>query len=208
MTSSEPTDPLLAQTADDAMKALAGVSHPITEAVNFVPNVAGLYAIHAEPATWQELKIDESKLGVPLYVGKSESSLVVRELKTHFAVQRGRSIKTGGSTVRRSFAALLRDSQGFRGRPRDAMMNPKYFATYSLAADDDMRLTEWMHERLSIAVWPKPAGLSLPLRDVEGLILARWTPPLNIQDVPSPLPWLRVVRARMQADAEEWARGR
>ncbi|MFU8946433.1 GIY-YIG nuclease family protein [Mycetocola zhadangensis] len=190
----------------EALRGLAGQRYSIADAARHVPNVAGLYAIYAETSVWNELGIDRRGEGTPLYVGKSESSLVVRELKTHFAIDDGAAIKTGGSTVRRSFAALLREAQGFRGQPRDAAMNPKYFASFSLAHEDDRRLTAWMHQNLTLAVWAKPADLSLPLRDVEAVVLTHWMPPLNIQGVPNPLRRLRAARSRMQADAEQWAR--
>lgn len=191
------------QLVDEIAGQLIGSAFPIVDAPGHVPDAAGLYAIHAEPDVWRQLELDERITKIPLYVGKSESSLVTRELKTHFAIAPGAAIKTGGSTVRRTFAALLRSTLDLHPRPRDAAMNPKYAAHFSLDPESDQRLTAWMHEHLAIAVWPKPATLQTPLVQLERAVLARWDPPLNIQDV-TPRPQLRAARAAMARDAQSW----
>ena len=106
--------------------------------------------VHADPETWQELNL-EIRVGCPLYVGKAEQSLQSRDIRTHFATGR-----TGSSTVRRSFAALLRNSQGLRGVPRN-MERPRAPANFGLLPEGDERLTAWMQERLFLAYWAKPA---------------------------------------------------
>ena len=63
----------------------------------------------------------------PLYVGKAEDSLVARDLRQHFTDGR-----TGSSTLRRSIAALLHDSMGLRGIPRNPQ-KPGYFSNYGLS---------------------------------------------------------------------------
>jgi len=70
-----------------------------------VPAAPGLYAIYGNGDVWEELGLGDPPDGRPLYVGKAEDSLASRDLKTHLGNGR-----TGSSTVRRSFAALLRDS--------------------------------------------------------------------------------------------------
>ena len=67
-----------------------------------VPPVPGLYAIYGDALTWKSIGIDEPSDDGPPYVGKAEDSLAQRDIKTHFGNGR-----TGSSTVRRSFAALL-----------------------------------------------------------------------------------------------------
>jgi hypothetical protein len=186
------------------MVTLGGVTDSIADARIHVDNVPGLYAIHGDPFVWRYLKLDPRQPGIPLYVGKSEGSLVTRELKTHFAVDRRESSKTGGSTVRRSFAALLHHRLSLRGVPRNKN-KPGYFDKYALEPDGDVRLTDWMHENLRIAVWPKPIGLSLRLKDIEFRILRTWQPPINLADVPVPLKYLTEARARMALEARTWA---
>jgi hypothetical protein len=133
-------------------------------------------------------------------VGKSEDDLVTRDLKTHFAIERGDRSTTGSSTVRRSFAALLREPLELSGVPRNKS-KPGHFSNYALEDYADGRLTDWMHKYLTIAVWPKPAGLGLTLTEVEKRVLQRWGPPLNLTHVPAPLQQLRSARAVMAAEA-------
>ena len=86
---------------------------------------------------------------------KAEDSLVRRDLKTRLAVGRTGVSKTGSSTVRRSFAALLRDYLGLRVVPRNAS-KPCHCANFALEGEAEERLTDWMHATLTLAVWPKP----------------------------------------------------
>lgn len=59
-----------------------------------------------------------------------------------------------------------------------------------------------MHDRLTLAVRPMPAGL--PLSDLEAIetdVIRAWTPPLNIRRNPGRLRTLRVARSIMAAEA-------
>lgn len=98
-----------------------------------------------------------------MYVGKAEESLASRDLKTHFATG-----KTGQSTVRRTFAALLREPLRLRAVPRN-LANPDGRASCAVDADGDARLTTWMHQHLSLSFWAKPDGAAL--RPVEVAVL-------------------------------------
>ena len=75
--------------AVEAMRALAGPGHTIPDAADHIPNAPGLYAVHTESAIWRMLGLEERDPEIPLYVGKSEDDLVTRDLKTHFAIERG-----------------------------------------------------------------------------------------------------------------------
>ena len=72
---------------------------------------------------------------------------------------------TGQSTLRRSFAALLSEQQGWQSRwtTRPVLVNA-----------DEVRLSEWMGERLRLtwAVHPEPWT-------VEAAVIAELEPPLN-----------------------------
>lgn len=190
--------------AVEAMASLEGPGHKISEASVHVPSAPGLYAVHAQPETWRMLGLEAPGGGIPLYVGKSEDDLVTRDLKTHFAIERGVRSTTGSSTVRRSFAALLREPLQLKGVPRNKL-KPNHFSNYALEADADDRLSDWMHKHLTLAVWPKPAGLELTLAEVEKRVLRRWGPALNLTHVPTPLQQLRAARAIMAAEARAWA---
>ncbi|MDF9278865.1 hypothetical protein P4U43_13830, partial [Arthrobacter sp. EH-1B-1] len=163
--------------------------------------VPGLYAIYGNAEAWAGLGLDPQP-GTALYVGKSEDDLVRRELDTHFAADPTKKPRTGSSTVRRSFAALLRDALDLHAVPRNPD-KPGHFSNYGLTPDGDARLTTWMHQHLSLTVWERPAWVAQPLVEVEAAIIHRWMPPLNIRDNPRPLPRLRLARAAMTLEASD-----
>lgn len=189
----------------EAIRVLAGPSFAISAAAAHVPGTPGLYAVHATPATWRLLGLDSRPTDIPLYVGKAEDSLVRRELKTHFAVGRTGVSKTGSSTLRRSFAALLRGYLDLRAVPRNTS-KPGHFANFALESEAEERLTDWMHATLTLAVWPKPDTLELNLQDIEKGVLTAWGPPMNLNDVPAPSSRLRAARKVMADEARAWAR--
>lgn len=187
----------------DARRAL-NASRPLARGEGDVPARPGLYAIYGSASIWGELGLGEPPDERPLYIGKAEKDgLVARDLKTHFGDGR-----TGQSTVRRSFAALLHDSLGLRGIPRNTA-KPGYFANYGLSATHDAALTRWMRERLQLATWPKPSARAFTLREVELALLLELQPPLNLQDVATP--WtsqVKAARAVMAEEARTWKPGR
>jgi hypothetical protein len=89
-----------------------GRRHPIADAVEIVPDLAGLYAVYGDGEARNTLALGSSD--VPLYVGKAERSLASRDVHTHFATGR-----TGSSTLRRSMAALLRSELDLHAVPRN-----------------------------------------------------------------------------------------
>lgn len=182
-----------------ACTALGGVKHTIAEAEQNVADIAGLYAIYGAQAIWQQLGLSDPDAR-PLYVGKAEASLKARDLRQHFE-----SGTTGSSTVRRTFAAMLRGSLGFRGVPRDKA-DPRKWSHYALDDEHEIALTEWMRTNLKLAVWAKPAECD-DLHVVEKAVLAKFVPALNIQDnLTSPWrPAVRKARRVMADDAKVWA---
>lgn len=186
--------------AAPALSALAGPRHSLADAIAHVPHRPGLYAIYGSADVWAELSLSDPD-DRPLYVGKSESSLADRDLRTHFGDGR-----TGSSTVRRSFAALLHDALGLHGMPRNPA-KPERFANYGLSLHDDAALTGWMRTSLTIAIWPGPLGIEL--LTIERALLGHWLPPLNLRDV-STL-WtgqVKAARAAMAAEARWYAERR
>lgn len=182
---------------DHVLAALDAPRYSLRDALPSLPDAAGLYAIHGTQAVWHALHLGEPVAHLPLYVGKAEDSLVTRDLKTHFGNGR-----TGSSTVRRTFAALLRADLGLAGVPRNAA-KPGHFSNYGLSPSNDQRLTDWMRAHLEIAVWV--TDRSQPLRDIERDVLRRLNPPLNIQVVDHR--WKAQVqscRAAMAAEARAW----
>ncbi|MCC4268376.1 GIY-YIG nuclease family protein [Microbacterium schleiferi] len=195
------TTPLVAL-ASSAVGALTGRRWTITDAASHVPPQPGLYAIYGDEQAWTDLGLTVTH-HQPLYVGKAERSLVSRDLNGHFATNPNSTPRTGGSTVRRSFAALLRDALDLRAVPRN-LTKPERFANYALAEGGDTRLNEWMHARLTLAVWPAPASMTVPLGDVETAVIVELTPPINIDKNPGKLAGLSRARAHMASEASRW----
>lgn len=196
------TEPSLQDLAAAAVAALTGERWAITDAAQHVPKRPGLYAIYGDEQAWRDLQL-EPATDLPLYVGKAEESLVSRDLNGHFATNPKSTPRTGGSTVRRSFAALLHEALDLHAVPRN-LAKPERFANYGLAEGGDARLNEWMHARLALAVWPASAGMTVPLGDVETAVIVRFTPPINLDKNPSKLARLSAARAAMAAKAAAW----
>lgn len=185
------------------VKCLTEPGRPILGALEFVPPVPGLYAIGADAEIWASLGLKAMDPGVPLYVGKSESSLVGRDLGDHFGVDPENVPNTGSSTVRRSFAALLRETLEFQAVPRNKK-SPERPANYGLEDGGDLRLTSWMQVHLTLAWWPKPSGLSYPLESIEKKIIKKLDPPINILHARTERKALKGARAAMAAEARAW----
>lgn len=188
--------------ATDAVVALTGERRVITDAAEQVPACPGLYAIYGDEQAWHDLQLEPTP-NMPLYVGKAEESLVSRDLNGHFATNPKTRPRTGGSTVRRSLAALLRQALDLHAVPRN-LAKPERFSNYGLADGGDARLNEWMHSRLTLAIWPAPAGMPVPLGDVETAVIVRFTPPINLDKNPGKLARLSAARAAMAAEAAAW----
>lgn len=179
-----------------ALKALRRArARPIAEAEQDVPRRPGLYAIHATAAVWLELGLSEPPDERPLYVGKAEASLVARDIDTHFGDGR-----TGWSTVRRSFAALLHEPLALEGRPRNPA-KPERLAHYGLSPEHDEKLTAWMRRRLALAVWPAPGDCEIALGEIESALLQKLKPPLNLTGVVTP--WTAQVRSARKVMADQ-----
>lgn len=159
-----------------------------------LPPTPGLYSFHGDAATWQSLGLGDPPDDRPLYIGKAEDSIAKRVGGTHL-----RTGRTGQSTVRRTFAALLVEDLDLRARPRDAARMDRS-ANFGLESDGDKRLTAWMLEHLQIATCPL-LGVG-EIKRVEASVVQALVPPLNLDGARTP--WRTVVadaRARMVAQA-------
>jgi hypothetical protein len=190
------------QTSKARVALTAGPRLSIPEAVDGgVPGAAGLYAIYGNASVWHELGLGRPPDDRPLYVGKAETSLVSRDLDTHFETG-----KTGWSSPRRSFAALLAGELKLSAIPRrPADPEPKRHSCYALKRSGDQRLSQWMQERLSLAVWAGPPAVDLAT--IERSIMRGLRPPLNLTGVDQP--WRKQVkRARkaLTSESKQWAR--
>ena len=186
---------------DAVVAALEAPRIRLSEALPTLPTSPGLYAVHGDAGVWSQLGLGEPPDDRPLYVGKSESSLHSRDVTTHFGDGR-----TGSSTVRRSFAALLHDELGLRGVPRNREQ-PERCANYGLVEAHDCALTKWMRSNLELSVWQKDQPVVL--EDLETDVLQVLLPPVNVAKVATP--WKRRVKSArevMAAEARSWARER
>lgn len=172
-----------------------GRRYPIADAVETVPDLAGLYAIYGDDEARNMLALGSSD--VPLYVGKAERSLASRDVRTHFATG-----KTGSSTLRRSMAALLRSELELQAVPRN-LVRPDGSANFALEPHGDRRLTEWMQARLQLAFWVRPDGVVLD--QVETAVLNRLAPPLNLAKMgPRGNRRIKAERAVLVAESRAW----
>jgi hypothetical protein len=176
----------------------------IADAPTIVPQCPGLYAIYGTDTVWETLGVTSTFEHGPLYVGKSENNLLVREVFNHFNASASRKPSTGSSTVRRSLAALLRAELHLRAQPRNPL-KPAHFASYGLAGNGDLLLTLWMAENLELALWQKPTTPILSLGEVETVLIRLWDPPLNIDKAPTPRRDLKSRRAALAQEARERA---
>ena len=156
------------------------------------PKGRGLYAISEVTPSCVEAGTLDAPVGPGglLYVGKAEKSLAQRDVRQHFGTG-----KTGWSTVRRSFAALLRDELGLVPVPRaTASATSTAPATFALTGESDLRLTTWMTEHLALRVWRPPSNVVLAA--VEREVIADLNPPLNLTHA-GPRPLLKAARKVM-----------
>ncbi|MFH5212081.1 GIY-YIG nuclease family protein [Antrihabitans spumae] len=132
-----------------------------------VPAASGLYAWWAEPVTFESLAGPpngrDSSMRL-LYIGLA-STLRRRIVSNHLK-------RSGSSTLRRTLAGLLLDSEQYKTMWTDRVV---------LSPQDEHRLTTWMHNHLALT-WcahPDPAA-------VERTIIEILRPPLNVDFASGP----------------------
>jgi hypothetical protein len=191
-----------ARLARSAIRRLSQNSVRVSQVDLAIAGSPGLYALYASAQTWRELGLGSPPDQRPLYVGKAQDTLAARDLRGHFGIRdRKKQSPTGNSTVRRSLAALLASSRGYRGMPRNPL-KPSHFANYGLAEPDDEDLSAWMRRRLRIALWPHDTALELG--DLETAVLRHWRPPLNLDKIDTPWrPHVMAARSVLKQQAEQ-----
>ena len=148
---------------EQALRLLSGVPAALDVAVKGLSRGSGVYAWWAGPSVLPDLpgpangSVASLRL---LYLGRA-TSLRGRILRNHLR-------RSGSSTLRRTLAGLL-VSEGYRTTWTDRVV---------LVAEDEQRLTRWMHAhlRLTWADDPEPAT-------VEAELVRRLHPPLNVHGV-------------------------
>jgi hypothetical protein len=170
-----------------------------------LPVDPGIYSFWAtQPSALRDLKLDEvdgeaSLLDRPLYIGKAEASVSKRVGERHF--QTG---KTGWSTARRTFAALLdltscpRPTSVQHPSPKQALRSS---TNYGLIHPDEEKLTNWMSTNLVVRA---SASEWVPLEELEYAVMLLLRPPLNLKKANWPNPWrhrIEQARAKMREKA-------
>ncbi|MGO4957488.1 GIY-YIG nuclease family protein [Luteococcus sp. Sow4_B9] len=170
---------------DAAMAALRQPGRAIPDAMANTPDVPGLYSVHACPEGLAQLGLASHQPSAPIYVGLATKSLRKRDTRQHFA-----STATGGSTVRRSCAALLADDLHLTPVPRGARSPRSKWRLADKA--QEACLTEWMRAHLTLTIWPSPADVNLEA--TETLIIRVWHPPMNLSK--DPVKWVHLQQRR------------
>jgi len=189
---------------DAAIDSLSRHKLRIVDAPALVPPKPGLYAIYGAGSVWATLGVTSTVDGGPLYVGKSEDNLLAREVSTHFNASPTRKPATGSSTVRRSFAALLRAELRLNSQARNPL-KPADFASFGLVGDGDRILTAWMAQNLQLSIWEKPDTPEFALDHIETQVIRFWDPPVNIDKAPTSRRELKALRALLAREARERA---
>lgn len=110
-----------------------------------------------------------------IYVGKTESSQVERDLHQHFA-----SGETGRSTLRRSIGAILRRELGLLPEPRNGReKSDRKYRNYKFEAGGENRLTEWMRTNLGLSFFEYDEP-PIEIKRLERQIIAAASPILNL----------------------------
>lgn len=148
---------------EQVCRALLALPLPIAVAESTIPSGPGLYAWWGAPDVLPGITgpahPSASDLAL-LYVGIG-SSLRARLVDRH--VRGG----TGASTLRRSFAALLLEQEGYRTRWTTTRV--------VLLPEDERRLTEWISKSLHVTWTEHPTPDA-----VEHRVIAALKPPLNL----------------------------
>lgn len=148
-----------------------------------LPAESGLYAWWAAPEVFPQLPgpTHPANVGVRLlYVGLA-TNLRRRIVKNHLR-------RSGQSTLRRTLAGLLLDTERYRTRRTDRVV---------LVDEDEARLTAWMHTHLQLTWCQRPTPDA-----VEAAVIAQWAPPLNVAHASGPARALiEIARAAYSASA-------
>lgn len=144
------------------IESLSAAPRSLPGAVASLPNSAGLYAWWAPPEVLPPFPGPANSADPGrrlLYLGRA--TVLRSRIGSHHLR------RSGSSTLRRTLAGLLMPTEGYRTTWTDRVV---------LVPEDERRLTEWMHEHLSLtwAVHPDP-------RATEDELISRWGPPLNVR---------------------------
>lgn len=163
-----PDGPVIDTEVATAVQDLSRLSQELADIAAALPAASGLYAWWADPEVLPALpgplhKTEpETRL---LYVGIA-SNLRRRIVQNHLR-------RSGSSTLRRTLAGLLLESEGYSTRWTDRVV---------LVEADERRLTAWMQAHLRLTWCERPTP-----EVVEPGIITTLGPPLNVDHASGPL---------------------
>jgi hypothetical protein len=188
--------------AKEVLKAISDSAKPFRKVDTFsdLPGIYGVFFF----GTKFPLKTagDSLQKGSLIYIGKTESSQIERDLEQHFA-----SGQTGRSTLRRSLGAIAREHLGLKPQPRNPNeKSDRKYRYYKFDAIGEERLTDWMKENLGLSFFAyDKTPTEIESLEVELIQLA--VPILNLKNNPanrwsSEIKALRSVCAQLAQNAD------
>jgi hypothetical protein len=134
----------------------------------------GIYALFFTGKSFP-LKNCQPKSDEVIYIGKTESSQKSRDRDTHF-----KTGKTGSSTLRRSFGAMLREELNLMPIPRnDSDFKKGRTSHFKFDQASEEKLTEWMQDNLALSFYPF-SKLLKEIDELESQLISALVPLLNI----------------------------
>jgi len=126
-----------------------------------------------------------------IYLGKTESSQASRDRDTHFS-----SGKTGSSTIRRTFGALLREKLELKPiiRSQSDIIKGR-ISHYKFDQLSEEKLTKWMVQNLGLSFYEVKASAS-EIDRLETHLIQIQKPILNIDRKTSNKPWKTKIQAK------------
>lgn len=110
-----------------------------------------------------------------IYIGKTESSQLSRDKHTHFATG-----KTGSSTLRKSFGAMLRTELGLIPIPRgESDILKGKWSHFKFDTDSEEKLTSWMKSNLGLSFYEFDK-YKQAIDELETVLIKELIPVLNI----------------------------
>ena len=141
--------------------------------VDSFDEISAIYAIAFNGENFPfDFEIEKITKGDIIYIGKTQSGLQKRIVKTHFNDGR-----TALSTLRRSLGAVLKDHLHLKPTPRSLIDGR--IRDYKFILESEKVLTEWMVNNLSISFVPFSRGKRM-LKEVESEIIYILNPVLNL----------------------------
>jgi hypothetical protein len=115
-----------------------------------------------------------------IYIGKTESSQIERDLEQHFS-----SGETGRSTLRRSIGAIIREHLDLKPQPRNpSERSDRKYRNYKFEAEGEDRLTDWMKTNLGLSFFEYDMPPSI-IEELEVELIRTAVPILNLKNNPS-----------------------